>query len=64
MKSFGDLSFQEKCQIEAGEVNPYSYSTGYDFRVKTAVAEGIKKRLTTQTENEHGEQNRMGNTAR
>lgn len=37
MKSFYDLSWDEKCRIWDGRVNPYDYSSGYDFQVKAAV---------------------------
>jgi len=43
MKSFCDLSWLEKCDIRNGRVNPYSYSTGYTFDVKSKVREGQEK---------------------
>ena len=42
MKSWCDLSWREKCKIEEGEVNSYSYSSGYDFNVKKKVEEGLE----------------------
>lgn len=40
MKSWCDLSWREKCKINDGDVNPYSYQC-CSFRVKTKVEEGI-----------------------
>ena len=50
MKSWCDLSWAEKTDIEEGNVNEYSYLTGYDFNTKRKVAEGQEDR-DGQTEN-------------
>ena len=34
MKSFGDLSWREKCKLRDGEAKEYKYSSGYTFDVK------------------------------
>ena len=44
MKSFCDMTFEEKCKIQDGEANEYDYSTGHTFAVKQAVREGIEKK--------------------
>ena len=44
MKSWCDLSWREKCKIEEGNVNEYSYLSGYSFDVKTKVKEGKEKK--------------------
>lgn len=44
MKSFCDLSYLEKCHIKEGNVNKYNYLVGYDYRVKSAVKEGVDKK--------------------
>ena len=55
MKSWCDLSWNEKCDIEEGEVNPFDYLSGYSFDVKTRVQEGQKKleenNATTKSQN-------------
>ncbi len=43
MKSWCDLSWREKCRIKSGGVNSLSYQSGYDFRVKAKVQEGLNK---------------------
>jgi len=43
VKSWCDLSWREKCKIERGEVSLLKYQSGYDFRVKSKVREGIEK---------------------
>ena len=54
MKSWCDLSWREKCKIESGEVNPFSYLSGYDFRVKTKVQEGLDKKELEHAREKHG----------
>jgi len=44
MKSWCDLSWREKCKINEGEVNSFKYLSGYDFRVKTKVRDGIERK--------------------
>ncbi len=44
MKSWCDLSWREKCKITNGEVNKFNYLSGYDFRVKTKVREGVERK--------------------
>lgn len=43
-KTWGDLSWREKCAIQNGTTNRYSYQSGYSFDVKSKVAEGQRKR--------------------
>jgi len=44
MKSWCDLSWREKCKIKSGEVNSFSYLSGYTFDVKTKVQKGINEK--------------------
>jgi len=44
MKSWCDLSWREKRNIEEGKVNSLSYQTGYEFIVKQKVAEGKEQK--------------------
>jgi len=44
MKSWCDLSWREKCEIEEGNVPDFKYSTGYTFDVKSKVREGKEKK--------------------
>jgi len=44
MKSWGDLSWREKCRVKAGDVNSFKYLTGYTFQVKTKVREGKERK--------------------
>ena len=44
MKCWCDLSWQEKCRIEDGEVNRLSYGSGYSFEVKTKVEKGQEQK--------------------
>ena len=44
MKSWCDLSWLEKCNIESGKVNSLNYLTGYTFDVKQKVEKGKKAR--------------------
>lgn len=43
MKAWCDLTWREKCKIEAGDVSPLKYQTGYTFEVKSKVRKGIEK---------------------
>lgn len=40
MKSWCNLNWSEKRNIEKGEVNSFDYLFGYDFNVKVKVEEG------------------------
>lgn len=40
MKSWCDLSWREKCNIEEGNVNSLDYLSEYTFDVKTKVEKG------------------------
>ena len=44
MKGWCDLSWKEKCDIEKGNVNELNYLSGYEFRVKSKVREGVKNK--------------------
>lgn len=50
MKSWCDLSWREKCKINEGEVNSFSYLTDYDFNVKSKVQEGLAKKEEAEGE--------------
>ena len=43
MKSWCDLSWKEKCDIESGNVTSFDYLCGYDFNVKSKVVVGQEK---------------------
>lgn len=45
MKSWCDLSWNEKCKIEEGRINSFSYQSGYTFQVKNKVEEGVKNKI-------------------
>jgi len=45
MKSWCDLSWNEKCSIYNGEVNEYKYLSGYSFEVKARIIEGKHNKL-------------------
>ncbi len=51
MKSWCDLSWREKCKIEEGNVNGFSYLTGYSFQVKTKVRKGKEKKENEKNNN-------------
>ncbi len=53
MKSWCNLSWTEKCKINAGEVNTLKYQSGYDFRVKTKVRESKIKLKNLNQSNSH-----------
>ena len=42
MKSFGDLSWREKCKLRDGEAKEYKYSSGYTFDVKQKAKKPTK----------------------
>ena len=44
MRGWTDLSWREKCKIEAGEISPFDYLTGYSFDVKTKAREGTEQK--------------------
>lgn len=44
MKGWCDLSWQEKCRIENGDVSLLEYQTGCTFDVKSKVEKGIEKK--------------------
>jgi len=44
MKGWCDLSWNEKRKIEEGNINEFDYLSGYEFRVKVKIDEGITKR--------------------
>lgn len=44
MKSWCDLSWREKCEIEEGDTNSFKYLTGYTFQVKTKVQKGKEEK--------------------
>lgn len=52
MKSWSDLSWYEKCRIQDGSVNPYSYSSGYSFQVKQEVADGQRNQEAQKEESD------------
>ncbi len=49
MKSWGDLSWREKCNIREGNVNSFNYLTGYTFQVKQEVVRGKEKEENEET---------------
>ncbi len=52
MKSWGDLSWREKCKIRDGDVSDFKYLSGYSFDVKAKVRDGKEKKSKNDRKND------------